>query len=58
LFIEPQENARLEAQLAEEKAALKAQKEEVAKMAEDLERRGKELARSGPYSSNPPKQEY
>lgn len=45
LFIEPQENARLEAQLAEEKAALKSHKEEVAKMAEDLERRGKELAR-------------
>ncbi|KAE9973556.1 hypothetical protein BLS_003555 [Venturia inaequalis] len=45
LFIEPQENARLEAQLAEEKAALKAHKEAVAKMAEDLERKGKELAR-------------
>jgi hypothetical protein len=37
---------RLEAQLAEEKAVLKAQKEMVAKMAEELESRGKELARS------------
>jgi len=46
LFIEPQENARLEAQLAEEKAVLKAQKEMVAKMAEELESIGKELARS------------
>jgi hypothetical protein len=51
LFTEPQENARLEAQLAEEKVVLKAQKEEVAKMAEDLERRGKELARRKHYSS-------
>jgi hypothetical protein len=34
----------LETQLAEEKVALKAQKEEVAKMVEVLEIRGKELA--------------
>jgi hypothetical protein len=44
LFVEPRENARLESQLAEEKVALKAQKEEVAKMVEELEVRGKELA--------------
>jgi DNA repair exonuclease SbcCD ATPase subunit len=44
LFIEPRENARLEAQLLEEKAALKIQKEEVATMVQELEVRGKELA--------------
>jgi hypothetical protein len=44
LFVEPRENARLETQLAEEKVALKAQKEEVAKMVDQLEVRGKELA--------------
>ena len=45
LFIEPQENLRLEAQLAEERVALKSQKEDVAKLVEELEFRGKELAK-------------
>jgi hypothetical protein len=44
LFVEPHENARMEAQLLEEKATLKAQKDEVAKMVAELEIRGKELA--------------
>lgn len=45
IFIEPQENAELEAKLAEEKVVLKAQKEEVAKMIVALEARGRELAK-------------
>lgn len=44
IFIEPRENERLETQLLEEKVALKAQKDEVARMIEELEVRGKELA--------------
>lgn len=44
LFVEPAENARLEAQLAEEKVALKAQKQEVEDLVKQLEASGKELA--------------
>jgi hypothetical protein len=43
--VEPSENARLERQLAEEKIALKAQKGEVTRLVEELESRGKELAK-------------
>ncbi|KIW00980.1 uncharacterized protein PV09_07502 [Verruconis gallopava] len=45
LFVEPQENSRLEQQLAEEKIALKKQKEEVERLVTELETQGKELAR-------------
>ncbi|KAJ9641422.1 hypothetical protein H2199_005392 [Coniosporium tulheliwenetii] len=44
-FVEPQENAELEALLAEQKALLKAQKAEVADMIAELERRGRELSK-------------
>jgi DNA repair exonuclease SbcCD ATPase subunit len=44
-FVEPHENAELEAKLLEEKAGLKAQKDEVARMIEELEVRGRDLAR-------------
>ena len=43
--MEPQENARLEQQLAEEKVALKAQKQEVQDLVKQLEAQGKELAK-------------
>ena len=46
LFIEPHENVQLEAQLAKEKVALKAQKAEVEKLIEELEARGRTLATS------------
>lgn len=45
LFIEPEENARLEEQLAEEKMALKAQKEEVQNIIRDLETRARSLVK-------------
>ncbi|KAF2805221.1 uncharacterized protein BDZ99DRAFT_511263 [Mytilinidion resinicola] len=44
LFIEASENAALEAQLAEAKAALKAQKVEVAELIKQLESRGRNLS--------------
>lgn len=44
LFVEHQENMELEAQLAQEKAALKAQKAEVADLISELETKGRELA--------------
>ena len=44
LFVEPAENARLEAQLAEEKISLKAQKEQVESLVKELEEQGKALA--------------
>jgi beta-phosphoglucomutase-like phosphatase (HAD superfamily) len=44
LFVEPQENARLEQQLLEEKAALKIQKQQVEDLVKQLETQGKELA--------------
>ncbi|KAF2146354.1 uncharacterized protein K452DRAFT_214346, partial [Aplosporella prunicola CBS 121167] len=44
-FVEPQENVQLEAQLVEVKAALKAQKVEVAEMIAELERRGRDLSK-------------
>ncbi|KAI9793584.1 MAG: hypothetical protein M1833_000729 [Piccolia ochrophora] len=43
LVVEHQENVELEAQLAEVKVSLKAQKVEAAQMVEELERRGREL---------------
>ena len=50
--MEPQENIELEAQLAEVKAVLKAQKEDVANMVKALEEEGRELSRSmSPNSS-------
>ncbi|KAF2089943.1 hypothetical protein K490DRAFT_62817 [Saccharata proteae CBS 121410] len=45
LLVEPQENIELEAQLAQVKASLKAQKVEVAEMIAELERRGRELSK-------------
>lgn len=42
--VEPAENAELEALLAEQKAALKAQKAEVAGLIAEIERRGRELS--------------
>ena len=45
LVVEHGENIELEAQLAEVKEVLKAQKEDVAKMVEELEGRGREMAR-------------
>ncbi|MCJ1230483.1 hypothetical protein MMC12_007157 [Toensbergia leucococca] len=45
LIVEPQENAELEAQLAEVKGVLKAQKENVAALVVELEARGRELSR-------------
>jgi hypothetical protein len=45
LFIEKSENVALEAQLADAKAALKAQKGEVAELIAQLETRGRELSR-------------
>lgn len=45
LVVEHQENVDLEATLAESKAALKAQKTEVAELVEELETRGRELCR-------------
>ena len=44
--MDPQENIELETQLAEVKAVLKAQKEDVANMVKDLETEGRELSRS------------
>ena len=44
LIVEHQDNVELEAQLAEVKTSLKQQKEEVAKMAVELDRKGRELA--------------
>ena len=46
-IVEHQENIELEAQLAEVKAELKAQKAEVAGIVEDLEARGRELSQRG-----------
>jgi chromosome segregation ATPase len=45
LVVEHQENVELEASLAVEKAALKAQKTEVAELVAELEKRGRELCR-------------
>jgi chromosome segregation ATPase len=45
LFIEASDNIALEAQLAEEKSALKRQKEQVAALTQELERKGRELAK-------------
>ena len=45
LIVEHQENVELEAQLAEVKADLKAQKTDVAGMVEALEAQGRELSR-------------
>jgi septal ring factor EnvC (AmiA/AmiB activator) len=45
LFIEASDNIALEAQLAEEKTALKKQKEEVASLTKELEKKGRELAK-------------
>ena len=51
-IVEPQENIELETQLAEVKAVLKAQKEDVANMVKALEEEGRELSRSvSPKSS-------
>jgi hypothetical protein len=44
LFIEPHENVQLEEMLADEKLALKGQKEEVAELTEKLESMGRILA--------------
>ncbi|OCL06699.1 hypothetical protein AOQ84DRAFT_342949 [Glonium stellatum] len=44
LFVEQSENTKLEAQLAEAKAALKTQKAEVAALIAQLEARGRELS--------------
>ena len=44
LFVEPSDNAALEEQLATEKAALKAQKDEVARLTEELEAKGRAIA--------------
>jgi hypothetical protein len=44
LIVENQDNVELEAQLVEVKTSLKQQKEEVAHMAAELDRRGRELA--------------
>ncbi|KAF1983767.1 hypothetical protein K402DRAFT_396244 [Aulographum hederae CBS 113979] len=44
VFIEHADNALLEARLVDQKAALQAQKVEVAEMIEELERRGRELS--------------
>ena len=46
LIVEPQENIELENQLAEVKAVLKAQKEDVANMVKELEEKGRELSKS------------
>ena len=45
LVVEHTENIELEAQLAEVKSVLKAQKENVADMVRELESRGRDLAR-------------
>ncbi len=45
LIVEHQENVEVEAQLAEVKASLKAQKIEVADMVTELERSGRDLTR-------------
>jgi hypothetical protein len=44
LFVEPADNAALEEQLALEKAALKAQKEQVARLTEELDAKGRVIA--------------
>ena len=44
LFVEPSDNAALEEQLAAEKVALKAQKDEVARLTEQLEVKGRAMA--------------
>ena len=46
--MEHQENLELESELAEIKAVLKAQKEDVANIVKELEERGRELSRSMP----------
>lgn len=45
LMVEPAENLELESQLAEVKSVLKEQKKGVARMVEELEERGRKLAR-------------
>ena len=44
LLVDAVENLKLEAQLVETKAELKAQKADVAKLVEELEQRGRELS--------------
>lgn len=44
-MVEPAENLELESQLAEVKSVLKEQKKGVARMVEELEERGRKLAR-------------
>jgi hypothetical protein len=44
--VEPADNAALEEQLAAEKVALKAQKEELARLTETLETKGRVIASS------------
>ena len=46
LIVDHQENIELETELAEVKAILKAQKEDVANMVKELDERGRELSRS------------
>ena len=46
LIVEHQENIELETELAEVKAVLKAQKEDVANLVKELDQRGRELSRS------------
>lgn len=45
LFVEPTDNAALERQLAAEKQALQAQKAEFARLTDEVQARGRELAR-------------
>jgi hypothetical protein len=47
LIVEHADNVALEAQLAESKASLKAQKEEVAEMTTELEAIGQDLSQRG-----------